>query len=302
MGGIVFLDAIRQEQVIDWTFFSPAALIFEGRAWAITVPAPINWWLARMAKARSALPITPSPWWTSWSSIATAAPASPPPIDPAHCPHCGFLRRHLGARTCPMQAKEATMQAMVLTRAGAPLEWTELPDREPGPGEVRARVLACGVCRTDLHVFDGDLPNPKSPSSPATRLWRGSRPSARAFPGWRWGDRRARGWATPAAPAPIAAAGENLCDAPLFTGYTRDGGFATAVIADARFAFPLGEEGSDVALAPLLCRADRLAFAEDGGRGLRLASMALARRAYCGAGGALAGARVFAHPPGRHRS
>jgi propanol-preferring alcohol dehydrogenase len=95
---------------------------------------------------------------------------------------------------------------------------------------------------------------------------------------------------------------ENLCDAPLFTGYTRDGGFATAVIADARFAFPLGEEGSDVALAPLLCRADRLALAEDGGRGARL-HLWLWRGGHIVAQVARwQGREVFAHPPGRHRS
>jgi propanol-preferring alcohol dehydrogenase len=62
------------------------------------------------------------------------------------------------------------MKAMVLNRPGTPLEWTELPDRQPGFGEVRVKVLACGVCRTDLHVLDGELPDPKSPIIPGHEI------------------------------------------------------------------------------------------------------------------------------------
>jgi D-arabinose 1-dehydrogenase-like Zn-dependent alcohol dehydrogenase len=72
------------------------------------------------------------------------------------------------------------MKAMVLNRPGTPLEWTELPDRQPGAGEVRVKVLACGVCRTDLHVLDRELPNPNHRSSPDTRSLAGSTRSARA--------------------------------------------------------------------------------------------------------------------------
>jgi len=147
------------------------------------------------------------------------------------------------------------MKAMVLNHAGSPLVWTDLPDRQPGPGEVRVKVLACGVCRTDLHVFDGDLPDPKSPVIPGHEIVGRIDAIGPGVTGLTLGERVGVPWLghTCGVCPSCAAQRENLCDAPLFTGYTRDGGFATAVIADARFAFPLGEVGSDVSLAPLLC-------------------------------------------------
>jgi len=147
------------------------------------------------------------------------------------------------------------MKAMVLNRVGAPLEWTELPDRQPGLGEVRVRVLACGVCRTDLHVLDGDLPDPKSPIIPGHEIVGRIDAIGPGVVGLQLGERVGIPWLghTCGVCPYCAAQRENLCDAPLFTGYTSDGGFATSVIADARFAFPLGEVGSDVSLAPLLC-------------------------------------------------
>ncbi|MBW4091105.1 MAG: zinc-dependent alcohol dehydrogenase family protein [Proteobacteria bacterium] len=147
------------------------------------------------------------------------------------------------------------MQAMVLTGIGTPLRWTELPDREPGPGEVRVRVAACGVCRTDLHVVDGELAHPQVPIIPGHeivgRIDAVGAGVADLHPGQRVGVPWL-GHTCGVCPYCLAQQ-ENLCDRPLFTGYTRDGGFATAVIADARFTFPLGEAGDDVALAPLLC-------------------------------------------------
>ena len=137
----------------------------------------------------------------------------------------------------------AIMQAMVLTKPGAPLEWTDLADRQPGRGEIRVRVGACGVCRTDLHVVDGELPDPKLPIVPGHEIVGRIGAIGGGVEGLQHGRtrRHSRGSATPVEPAPIAWAGrENLCDRPLFTGYTRDGGFATATIADARYAFPLG--------------------------------------------------------------
>jgi propanol-preferring alcohol dehydrogenase len=130
-----------------------------------------------------------------------------------------------------------------------------LPDREPGPGEVRVKVLACGVCRTDLHVFDGDLPDPKSPIIPGHEVVGRIEAMGAGVSGLSLGERVGVPWLghTCGVCPYCQAQRENLCDAPLFTGYTRDGGFATAVIADARFAFPLGEAGSDVSMAPLLC-------------------------------------------------
>ena len=147
------------------------------------------------------------------------------------------------------------MKAMVLNKPKTPLEWTELPDREPGVGQVRVKVLACGVCRTDLHVFDGELPNPKSPIIPGHEIVGRIDAIGPDVTGLAMGERVGIPWLghTDGVCLYCKANRENLCDAPLFTGYTRDGGFATAVIADARFAFPLGETGSDVSLAPLLC-------------------------------------------------
>jgi propanol-preferring alcohol dehydrogenase len=147
------------------------------------------------------------------------------------------------------------MKAMVLNRIGTPLEWTELPDRQPGSGEIRIKVLACGVCRTDLHVVDGELPDPKSPIIPGHEIVGRIDALGPGVSGLELGERVGIPWLghTCGVCSYCHEQRENLCDAPLFTGYTRDGGFATAVIADARFAFPLGETGSDVSLAPLLC-------------------------------------------------
>jgi propanol-preferring alcohol dehydrogenase len=147
------------------------------------------------------------------------------------------------------------MKAMVLSKPKTPLEWTELPDRQPGAGQVRVKVLACGVCRTDLHVFDGELPDPKSPIILGHEIVGRIDAIGADVTGLAMGERVGIPWLghTDGVCPYCKTNRENLCDAPLFTGYTRDGGFATAVIADARFAFPLGETGSDVSLAPLLC-------------------------------------------------
>jgi propanol-preferring alcohol dehydrogenase len=147
------------------------------------------------------------------------------------------------------------MQAMVLKKLKSPLEWTDLPDREPGPGEIRVKVAACGVCRTDLHVVDGELPNPQTPIIPGHEIVGRIDAIGPGVADLRMGQRVGIPWlAHTCGVCPYCADGrENLCDHPIFTGYTRDGGFATAAIADARFAFPLGETGDDVSLAPLLC-------------------------------------------------
>jgi propanol-preferring alcohol dehydrogenase len=147
------------------------------------------------------------------------------------------------------------MQAMVLNRIGAGLEWTELPDRTPGPGEIRVRVSACGVCRTDLHVVDGELPDPHLPIIPGHEIVGRIDAMGPVVQGLRIGERVGIPWLghTCGMCPYCRTQRENLCDRPLFTGFTRDGGFATATVADARFAFPLGETGSDIAVAPLLC-------------------------------------------------
>jgi propanol-preferring alcohol dehydrogenase len=147
------------------------------------------------------------------------------------------------------------MQAMILKTLGAALEWTDLGDRQPGPGEIRVKVAACGVCRTDLHVVDGELPNPTVPIIPGHEIVGRIDAVGPGVEGLRAGERVGIPWVGHTCGVCRYCMGgeENLCDRPLFTGYTRDGGFATATIADARYAFPLGEAGSDVALAPLLC-------------------------------------------------
>jgi propanol-preferring alcohol dehydrogenase len=147
------------------------------------------------------------------------------------------------------------MHAMVLNRPREPLVWTERPDPLPGPGEIRVRVLACGVCRTDLHVADGDLPHPRLPIVPGHEIVGRIEAVGNGVAGLEVGERVGIPWlGHTCGVCPYCAGGrENLCDDPLFTGYTRDGGFATAAIADHRFAFPLGEAGDDIALAPLLC-------------------------------------------------
>ncbi len=147
------------------------------------------------------------------------------------------------------------MRAMVLERPGAPLSFMERPDPRPANGEVRVRVAACGVCRTDLHVVDGELPNLKLPLVPGHEIvgridMVGERVAELGI------DRRVGvPWlGQTCGHCQFCRNGqENLCDRPLFTGYTRDGGYATHVIADARYVFPLPERGDDVATAPLLC-------------------------------------------------
>jgi len=147
------------------------------------------------------------------------------------------------------------MHAMVLKKLKTDLAWTELADPQPGPGEIRVKVLACGVCRTDLHVVDGELPDPKIPIIPGHEIVGRIDGIGAGVEGRGLGERVGIPWlGHTCGICPYCLGGEeNLCDRPVFTGYTRDGGFATAAIADARFAFPLGESGGDEALAPLLC-------------------------------------------------
>jgi propanol-preferring alcohol dehydrogenase len=147
------------------------------------------------------------------------------------------------------------MQAMVLRRLKAPLEWTELPDPQPGRNEIRVKVLACGVCRTDLHVVDGELPDPKLPIIPGHEIVGRIDAVGTGIKELQIGERVGIPWLghTDGTCPYCLMRRENLCDHPLFTGFTRDGGYATMAIADARFAYPLGEVGSDVSIAPLLC-------------------------------------------------
>jgi propanol-preferring alcohol dehydrogenase len=147
------------------------------------------------------------------------------------------------------------MHAMVLKKLKSPLEWLELPDRQPGANEIRVKVLACGVCRTDLHVVDGELKNPQLPIIPGHEIVGRIDVVGAQVTGLAVGERVGIPWLghTDGTCAYCLMHRENLCDHPLFTGFTRDGGYATAAIADARFAFPLGEMGSDISMAPMLC-------------------------------------------------
>jgi alcohol dehydrogenase, propanol-preferring len=147
------------------------------------------------------------------------------------------------------------MQAMVLERLREPLKLEERPDPDPGAGEVRVRISACGVCRTDLHVVDGELPDPKLPIIPGHEIVGYVDLLGEGVDTLAVGTRVGIPWlGRTCGHCPYCRTGrENLCDHPLFTGYTRDGGYATHVVADAQFVFRLPEGGDDVASAPLLC-------------------------------------------------
>ncbi|RKG95669.1 zinc-binding alcohol dehydrogenase family protein [Corallococcus sp. CA053C] len=148
-----------------------------------------------------------------------------------------------------------TMRAMVLHAPGQPLREEHLPIPEPGPEQVLLKVHACAVCRTDLHVVDGELTQPKLPLVPgheivATVVTPGERvrglvPGTRVgvpWLGWSCGQCRF-----------CRSERENLCDTARFTGYDLDGGFAEYTVADARFCFPLPSSYRDVEAAPLMC-------------------------------------------------
>ncbi|MEH2627027.1 propanol-preferring alcohol dehydrogenase [Bradyrhizobium sp. AZCC 1719] len=147
------------------------------------------------------------------------------------------------------------MHAMVLQAPGAPLRLEPREDPVPGPGEVRVKVGACGVCRTDLHVVDGELPDIAYPIVPGHEVVGRVEALGPGVASLRIGERVGVPWlGHTCGDCPYCRSGrENLCDRPRFTGYTRDGGFATHLVADARYCFPLGEVDDDVAVAPLLC-------------------------------------------------
>jgi propanol-preferring alcohol dehydrogenase len=144
---------------------------------------------------------------------------------------------------------------MVLPAPGMPLQFEERADPKPGAGEIRVKVSACGVCRTDLHVVDAELPDIRYPIIPGHEIVGRVDLIGDNVTDHRLGDRVGIPWLgyTCGVCRFCKDGMENLCDRPLFTGYTRDGGFATHTIADARYAFRLGEDGNDVSTAPLLC-------------------------------------------------
>jgi propanol-preferring alcohol dehydrogenase len=147
------------------------------------------------------------------------------------------------------------MHAMVLERAGAPLTLRARPVPAPGAGEVLVEIAACGVCRTDLHVVDGELPDPALPLVPGHEIVGGVAALGAGVTDLALGQRVGVPWlGFTCGVCPYCRDNrENLCDRPRFTGYTRDGGYATHTVADARFCFPLPADADPVALAPLLC-------------------------------------------------
>lgn len=146
-------------------------------------------------------------------------------------------------------------RAMMLTAYGQPLVMRERPMPVPGPGEIRLRVSACGICRTDLHVVDGELPHMPLPIIPGHEIVGYVDALGPGVDGIEPNQRIGVPWlgSTCGQCAYCRSGHENLCDRPRFTGYTRDGGYATHAIADARYAFALAGAKHDVDLAPLLC-------------------------------------------------
>jgi len=147
------------------------------------------------------------------------------------------------------------VKAMVLSSVGGALRLEERVLPQPGPGEIRLRVEACGVCRTDLHVVDGELPDPHLPIVPGHEIVGIVDGLATGVTSLRLGQRVGVPWLghTCGVCPYCTSHQENLCDRPAFTGYSRDGGFATHVIADASFSFALDGFDDPVAAAPLLC-------------------------------------------------
>ena len=149
----------------------------------------------------------------------------------------------------------ASMHAMVLDAPRTPLVMRERPVPAPGPAKSWSTVAACGVCRTDLHVVDGELEHPKLPIVPGHEIVGRVAALGQGVSGFSIGERVGVPWlGATCGICPYCRSGaENLCDTPVFTGYTRDGGYATHAVADARFCFPLGEAGDDAEIAPWLC-------------------------------------------------
>jgi propanol-preferring alcohol dehydrogenase len=150
---------------------------------------------------------------------------------------------------------DSTMHAMVLDTSGAPLAARALPIPQPRPGEVLLRVHACGVCRTDLHVADGELPHPKLPLVLGHEIVGRVVATGSGVTRFKPGDRVGVPWLghTCGVCEYCSMQRENLCDAPQFTGYDRDGGYAEYAVADANYVFALPEAFDDAHAAPLLC-------------------------------------------------
>jgi propanol-preferring alcohol dehydrogenase len=147
------------------------------------------------------------------------------------------------------------MHAMVLQKPGESLVYREMPVPKPGPDQVLIKVHACGVCRTDLHVVDGELPNPKLPIIPGHEIVGSVVQRGENVESFAVGERIGVPWMGYTCKQCFfcRTGRENLCDQPEFTGYTLDGGYAGFAVADRRYCFSLPESYSDTAAAPLLC-------------------------------------------------
>jgi propanol-preferring alcohol dehydrogenase len=149
----------------------------------------------------------------------------------------------------------ATMEAMVLDKAKTPLRAAKLPISKPGPHQVLIKVAACGVCRTDLHVFDGELDHPKLPLVLGHEIVGHIEALGEGVEDFTIGMRVGVPWLgyTDGTCFYCREGRENLCDHPRFTGYQIDGGYAQYTVADARYVFPIPEGYSNAEAAPLLC-------------------------------------------------
>jgi len=147
------------------------------------------------------------------------------------------------------------MRAMVLEKPNMPLRFLEKPDPSPGPGKVLVKVSACGVCRTDLHIVDGDLTESSLPIIPGHEVVGTVVGLGRGVDNFKEGERVGIPWLghTCGYCSYCVSGDENLCDEPGFTGYQIDGGYANMTVADAQFCFPISGKLSDAEAAPLLC-------------------------------------------------
>ena len=147
------------------------------------------------------------------------------------------------------------MRAMILEKPGISLQLIDKSDPVPGPGQVQVKVSACGVCRTDLHVVDGDLAEPKLPIIPGHEIVGYISSLGAGVDNFRVGERVGIPWLGHSCGhcSFCISGAENLCDEPGFTGYQIDGGYADITVADADFCFPISGEYADAEMAPLLC-------------------------------------------------
>ncbi|WP_405220802.1 zinc-dependent alcohol dehydrogenase family protein [Lentisalinibacter sediminis] len=147
------------------------------------------------------------------------------------------------------------MKSMLLKEVGRPLEAVQSETPAPGDNELLIEVSACGVCRTDLHVVDGELPGGKLPVVPGHEVIGRVADCGTSVRGFRQGQRVGVPWlgATCGHCWYCEHDQENLCDEPAFTGFDRDGGFATHIVADARYTFPIDADYDDAEAAPLMC-------------------------------------------------